>query len=345
MPDYKLHCLDCGILNYQWRIQNVNLDGMRFFITGIRVKIGFATTLRLLRAGAQVIGTTRYPNLALVNYSKEPDYNEWKDKLKIVQADFLKLDSVYELLDLISQFKFNGFINMAFRTIRSSEFYSKTVQELESNISNFVSIDNIENNSQNPTQLIKPNKISKTNSTYMDLTTVNTDQLVGWKPEIKFNRYGDIQEIPHDNSWNKTIEQIDPKEIVECVALNQLVPTLIISRIKPNLVTPKFIINVDSYEGQFDTSKTDKHIHTNMCKSALNMLIRSLEEDPDPELHTHTINPGYVTGINFDPNKTDFPLTPEDAASRITWPIFQLANKQPLDKSWTKISNYSKTKW
>jgi len=234
---------------------------------------------------------------------------------------------------------------MAFRTIRSSEYYSKTVQELESDISNYILVEDSANIQSNQLVINNKNKISKTNSTYMNLTTINTTEIISWKPKIKFNKFGDIQEIPHDNSWNKTIEQIDPKEIVECVALNQLVPTLIISKIKTNLFGPKFIINVDSFEGQFETTKNDRHIHTNMCKSALNMLIRSLEEDPDPELHTHTINPGYVTGINFDSDKTNFPLTPEDGASRITWPIFQLANAQPLDKSWTKISNYTKAKW
>lgn len=360
LPAYKSHCLDCGIINYKYKVQIANLNGMSFFISGIRVKIGLATTLRLLRAGAEVIGTTRYPNLALFNYIKEPDYDKWKDRLKIIQADFLDLNSVYSLLDIISKFKLNGFINMAFRTIRSSDYYSKTIEELENNMSNFILIENSSNQSAKSNQSTKSNQsaksnqlmvknlISKTQSIYSDLSSINTTEMINYKSDIKFNKYGDIYEIPHENSWNKTIDQIDPKEIVECVALNQLVPTLIISKIKPILTEPKFIINVDSFEGQFNTSntsKTDKHIHTNMCKSALNMLIRSLEEDPDPKLHTYSINPGYVTGINFNHDKNDFPLTPEDGASRITWPIFQLANGISVDKSWTKISNYEKSNW
>jgi NAD(P)-dependent dehydrogenase (short-subunit alcohol dehydrogenase family) len=102
---------------------------------------------------------------------------------------------------------------------------------------------------------------------------------------------------------------------------------------------------VVSFEGQFDTSKTDKHIHTNMCKSALNMLIRSLEEDPDPDLHVYTINPGYVTGVKINSPNQEFPLGVEDGASRITWPIYQISKGIKLDKSWSKIGNYEKTKW
>jgi hypothetical protein len=82
-----------------------------------------------------------------------------------------------------------------------------------------------------------------------------------------------------------------------------------------------------------------------MCKSVLNMLIRCLEEDPDPELHIHTINPGYISGITFNPDNNVFPLTPEDGASRICLPIFQLVNGCLLDKSWTKIGNYEKAPW
>jgi NADP-dependent 3-hydroxy acid dehydrogenase YdfG len=131
-----------------------------------------------------------------------------------------------------------------------------------------------------------------------------------------------------------------------------LVPTLIINKIKSKLIGPKFIINVGSYEGQFEIKKNDKHIHTNMCKTAMNMLIRSLEEDPDTELHVHSINPGYITGIkkyhsfnSDDKNEQEYPLKPEDGASRITWPIFQFSNGIKLDKSWTKIGNYQKAKW
>lgn len=344
LPDYKYHCLKCGIKNYKWKIETVKLEGMIFFITGIRVKIGFATTLRLLRSGATVIGTTRYPNFALYNYSKEPDYENFKSRLVIVQADFLNLDSVYGMLDILDHYKINGFINMAFRTIRPSEYYSDSVNQIETELKNNINL--IEDDIQENNKLVKFKPNTKTYFT--NLKQVDLSGIVQYEPNSKIiiNRFNDVQEIPHQNSWEQSIEQIDPKEIVECVAINQLVPTLIINKIKSKLVGPnKFIIHVGSFEGQFDTFKNDKHIHTNMCKSALNMLIRSLEEDSDTELHVYTINPGYVTGVKINPLNQEYPLTMEDGASRITWPIFQIAKGIKLDKSWTKIGNYEKTKW
>lgn len=340
LPDYKFHCLQCGIKNYKWREEKANLNGLTIFITGIRVKIGFTTTLRLLRSGAKVIGTTRYPNFALYNYSKEKDYEVWKGNLIIIQVDFLVLDSVYNMLDYLNSYELNGFINMAFRTIRSSDYYTKSVEKIEDELkSNIIFLKNKIDNSE----LV----ISKFDTQiYNNLNIVSTDKIINYQPDIKINKFNDVQEIPHENSWDQTIDKIDPKEIVECVAINQLVPTLLINKLKNKFINGhKFIINVDSYEGQFETTKTDKHIHTNMCKSALNMLIRSLEEDDDKNLHVHTINPGYVTGVKITPDKTDYPIDPLDAASRITWPIFQYANNNLLDKSWTKINYYEHAKW
>lgn len=344
LPDYKFHCLSCGIKNNKWKQDKANLDNMTFFITGIRVKIGFATALRLLRSGGIVIGTTRYPNFALYNYSKELDYEQWKSRLIIIQADFLNLDSVYGMLDILDRYKINGFINMAFRTIRPSDYYSDSVNQIESDLKNNVGL--IEDNKDdNKIIIFKPN----TKTYFTDLNKVDTSKIIEYKPtdrKIIINKFNDVQEIPHENSWEQTIDQVDPKEIVECVALNQLVPTLIINKIKSKLIGPhKFIIHVGSFEGQFETSKSDKHIHTNMCKSALNMLVRSLEEDPDPNLHVHTVNPGYVTGVKIKPIGQEYPLSMEDGAARITWPIFQIANGIKLDKTWTKIGNYEKANW
>ncbi len=336
LPDYQSHCLTCGIKNYRYRIEKANLSGLTFFITGIRVKIGFATALRLLRAGATVIGTTRYPSFALFNYSKEHDYEQFKSRLIIVHADFLSLESVYSMLNLLDSYQINGFINMAFRTIRPSEFYDRTVKELETELQSKIAIKDTE---PNQLTVFKPNTFNY----YTKLSEVNTQNLKEYKPDILINVFGDVQDVAHESSWTQSIEELDPKEIVECFALNQLIPTLLINKLKSKLVGPKFIITVDSYEGKFSTGKTNKHVHTNMCKSALNMLIRSLEEDPDLELHVHTINPGYVSGVN--PQKSVYPVGLDDSAAKITWPIYQFVLGKPLDKSWTKICNYEKDAW
>ena len=50
---YDALCPDCAALNYEKRFQTASLDGRVAVITGARVKIGFQTALKMLRAGAR----------------------------------------------------------------------------------------------------------------------------------------------------------------------------------------------------------------------------------------------------------------------------------------------------
>ena len=43
-------------------------------VTGARVRIGYQIVLRLLRCGARVIATTRWPADALLRYASEHDF-------------------------------------------------------------------------------------------------------------------------------------------------------------------------------------------------------------------------------------------------------------------------------
>ena len=58
---YDALCLECAELNYAKRFQTASLAGRVGLVTGARVKIGFQTALKMLRAGARVIATTRFP--------------------------------------------------------------------------------------------------------------------------------------------------------------------------------------------------------------------------------------------------------------------------------------------
>ena len=66
---YDSMCDDCGDFNYAKREQTADLAGHYALITGARVKIGFQASLKLLRAGAHVIVTTRFPVDAAERYS------------------------------------------------------------------------------------------------------------------------------------------------------------------------------------------------------------------------------------------------------------------------------------
>ena len=92
-PYRKLHffydsmCLACGDFNYAKRFQTAPLDGRVALVTGGRVKIGYQASLMLLRAGATVIVTTRFPNDSAQRYAREPDFKTWSNRVHIHGLD------------------------------------------------------------------------------------------------------------------------------------------------------------------------------------------------------------------------------------------------------------------
>ena len=71
---YDSLCEPCGDFNYAKREQTADLGGHYALVTGARVKIGYQAALKLLRAGAHVIVTTRFPVDAASRYARESDF-------------------------------------------------------------------------------------------------------------------------------------------------------------------------------------------------------------------------------------------------------------------------------
>ena len=70
---YDSLCPDCAVFNYAKRFQTVSLKGQIALITGSRLKIGYQAALAMLRAGAHVIATTRFPIDSALRYAQEKD--------------------------------------------------------------------------------------------------------------------------------------------------------------------------------------------------------------------------------------------------------------------------------
>ena len=85
---------NAAIWNYSKREQTADLSGRYALITGARVKIGFQAGLKLLRAGAHVIVTTRFAADAAQRYGLEPDYPQFKHRLQIHGVDLRHSPSV-----------------------------------------------------------------------------------------------------------------------------------------------------------------------------------------------------------------------------------------------------------
>ena len=91
---YDQLCPACAAFNFAKRTESADLRGRVALLTGGRVKIGYQAGLKLLRAGAQLIVTTRFPRDSAARYSQEPDFGEWGHRLEIFGLDLRHTPSV-----------------------------------------------------------------------------------------------------------------------------------------------------------------------------------------------------------------------------------------------------------
>ena len=117
---YDQLCEECAELNFSKRLMEADFSGKIAIVTGGRVKIGYCVALKLLRCGASVIVTTRFPKDAASRYEFEQDYSEWKDRLHIYGLDFRDIPMVHHFCDYVKKNypKLDFIINNAAQTVR-----------------------------------------------------------------------------------------------------------------------------------------------------------------------------------------------------------------------------------
>jgi hypothetical protein len=91
---YDQLCPSCADLNYSKRSELADLRGRVALLTGGRVKIGYQAGIKLLRSGAHLIVTTRFPRDAAARYAREADFADWRARLEIVGLDLRHTPSV-----------------------------------------------------------------------------------------------------------------------------------------------------------------------------------------------------------------------------------------------------------
>src|SRR4030088_2524950 len=91
---YDRLCLTCAEENFAKRTELAALSGRVALLTGGRVKIGYQAGMKLLRAGARLIVTTRFPRDSAARYARAPDFGEWSDRLEIYGLDMRRTPSV-----------------------------------------------------------------------------------------------------------------------------------------------------------------------------------------------------------------------------------------------------------
>jgi NAD(P)-dependent dehydrogenase (short-subunit alcohol dehydrogenase family) len=124
---YDQLCPQCAELNFAKRTELADLRGRVALLTGGRVKIGYQAGLKLLRCGAHLIVTTRFPRDSANRYSREPDFDLWKDRLEIFGLDLRHTPSVEAFCRelLATRTRLDFIVNNACQTVRRPpDFYA-----------------------------------------------------------------------------------------------------------------------------------------------------------------------------------------------------------------------------
>ena len=123
---YDQLCPPCAELNFRKRTELADLRGRVALLTGGRVKIGYQAGIKLLRAGAHLIVTTRFPRDSALRFAAEPDFKDWGHRLEIFGLDLRHTPSVEALCRhlLATHSRLDFIINNACQTVRRPpDFY------------------------------------------------------------------------------------------------------------------------------------------------------------------------------------------------------------------------------
>ena len=116
---YHWLCPDCARSSHARRDQGTDLTGRRALLTGGRAKIGMYIALRLLRDGADLTITTRFPRDAARRFAELADSSEWLDRLTIVGIDLRDPTQVVALAEEVAAAgPLDILVNNACQTVR-----------------------------------------------------------------------------------------------------------------------------------------------------------------------------------------------------------------------------------
>ncbi len=369
---YSDLCPECGDLNYCKRNETADLAGYTALVTGGRLKIGFETALKLLRAGASVIVTTRFEEDALRRFDNEADCGEWRNRLKVFAADFRVLASVEQLIDYVhcEVHSLDILINNAAQTVRRPPaFYRHLVadaQPTSPSESARCALQIVQRSTAlsahgerglvGPSGRIDPSVIASLSQVALLPGDDSYDERLF--PLGRVDKDGQQEDRRDHNSWMMTLEDVALPELLEVLYINVVSPFLLCSRLKKMMrkiqdQRPSFIVNVSAMEGNFyDPEKNCRHPHTNMAKAALNMMTRTMADEFRRDgIFVTAVDPGYITNEKPYPvnqatadRRVKMAIDEIDGAARLCDPVFRALNRGEYI-SGALLKNYKQYPW
>lgn len=344
---YDRMCVRCGSANYVKRNQSGDLYGWRIIVTGARVKIGYYTALKLLRAGAEVIVTSRFPVDTANRYAEEDDFLKWCDRLHIYGLDLRRIDKVEAFINLLyERYDYlSAIINNAAQTVkRPPEYYAYLIAT------------ETQSQAQLPAPLQHLLKGDHADLSHLQLSLGGL--LESGAEDIPtpedFDEFGQPVDKRDYTSWVMRLDEVPTSELMEVHLVNAIAPALLVGQLKTLLKKSpqkqRHVINVSAAEGRFEQFKMGTHPHTNMAKAAMNMMTRTIADDyANDAIYVNSIDPGWVS--DQIPRTSEesrqfglqlLPIDMEDASARLCDLLFTQSSSPPCGQL---LKDYQVVNW
>ena len=294
------------------------------------MKIGYHAALKLLRAGATVVATTRFPHDAARRYAAEPDFLDWSGRLHVHGLDLRHSPSVEIFCSQLGRElpRLDLLVNNACQTVRRPPGFYEHLLGFEERRS-----------SACPTAAPARPRAPRVRAPARGRLDRGARATCG-EPrrtrglagggaglglrhsarlsQVRFDFDGDARredlfpggaldadrqqlDLRAVNSWRLTLAEVATPEMIEVQLVNAVAPFILCSRLKPLMLHEpsgdRHIVNVSAMEGVFSRgTKTDRHPHTNMAKAALNMLtLTSARDYVNDGIHMNAVDTGWIT--------------------------------------------------
>jgi NAD(P)-dependent dehydrogenase (short-subunit alcohol dehydrogenase family) len=371
-------------MNRAKRRQTADLSGRVALVTGGRVGIGYQVALKLLRAGARVEATTRFPCDAALRYGREEDFADWRSRLRIHGLDLRDLKAAQSLAREVEveAGSLDVLINNAAQTVRRPPaFYAHLLpaeqqgpDALPGPLASLVCPRQYHEgagrlaahalpglpDALTPTHP-KVHSATASGSALFPLVpllpgdeSLNADLF----PPGELDREGQQLDLRPANSWTARLGEVPLLELAEVHLVNAFAPFLLLKSLLPALRRSpharRFVVNVSSREGRFGrTGAEGLHPHTNMAKASLNMLTRSVA----PELAAGgifvvSVDPGWVSEqrplgslAQGEAWRSGPTLDAADGAARVLDPVFTGLDESAAPLFGVLLKDYQVVNW